>query len=53
VKLEAALPAWSFIHTHFGLGYRLAADSRQLATAGSHLVNTPQGGGAQTLPDPK
>src|ERR1700758_5780659 len=23
VKLEAALPGWSFIHTHFGLGYRL------------------------------
>jgi DNA-binding response OmpR family regulator len=29
VKLEAALPGWSFIHTHFGLGYRLAADPRQ------------------------
>ena len=28
VKLEAALPAWSFIHTHFGLGYRLAAESK-------------------------
>lgn len=53
VKLEAALPAWSFIHTHFGLGYRLAADHRQLATARSHLVNTSQGGGAQTLRDPK
>ncbi len=53
VKLEAALPAWSFIHTHFGLGYRLAADRRRLATAGSHLVNTPHGAGAQTLPDPK
>jgi DNA-binding response OmpR family regulator len=26
VKLEAALPGWSFIHTHFGFGYRLAAD---------------------------
>lgn len=23
VKLETALPGWSFIHTHFGLGYRL------------------------------
>ena len=23
VKLEAALPGWSFIHTHFGFGYRL------------------------------
>jgi DNA-binding response OmpR family regulator len=32
VKLEAALPGWSFIHTHFGLGYRLAAEQR-------HLVN--------------
>ena len=26
VKLEAALPEWSFIHTHFGFGYRLAAE---------------------------
>jgi DNA-binding response OmpR family regulator len=25
-KLEAALPAWSFIHTHFGFGYRLSAE---------------------------
>jgi DNA-binding response OmpR family regulator len=29
VKLDDALPAWSFIHTHFGLGYRLAAELRQ------------------------
>jgi DNA-binding response OmpR family regulator len=29
VKLEAALPAWCFIHTHFGLGYRLAAEPKQ------------------------
>ncbi len=28
VKLEAALPGWSFIHTHFGLGYRLAAERK-------------------------
>jgi DNA-binding response OmpR family regulator len=39
VKLEAALPGWSFIHTHFGLGYRLAAD-RQPTTGGSQLINT-------------
>jgi DNA-binding response OmpR family regulator len=26
VKLEDALPGWSFIHTHFGFGYRLAAE---------------------------
>ena len=24
VKLEAALPGWQFIHTHFGFGYRLS-----------------------------
>ena len=32
VKLEEALPGWTFIHTHFGFGYRLAADGR-------HMVN--------------
>jgi DNA-binding response OmpR family regulator len=26
VKLEAALPEWRFIHTHFGFGYRFAAE---------------------------
>jgi DNA-binding response OmpR family regulator len=26
VKLELALPGWRFIHTHFGFGYRLAAE---------------------------
>jgi DNA-binding response OmpR family regulator len=52
VKLEAALPGWSFIHTHFGLGYRLAADRRQLTTGGSQLVNTTPPAGAQTLPGP-
>ncbi len=26
VKLEAALPAWSFIHTHVGFGYRFAPE---------------------------
>jgi DNA-binding response OmpR family regulator len=30
VKLEGALPDWSFIHTHFGFGYRLAAERQQL-----------------------
>ena len=25
-KLALALPEWSFIHTHFGFGYRLAAE---------------------------
>ena len=26
VKLEAALPDWTCIHTHFGFGYRLAPE---------------------------
>jgi DNA-binding response OmpR family regulator len=29
VKLEQALPEWRFIHTHFGFGYRLAAERAQ------------------------
>jgi DNA-binding response OmpR family regulator len=29
VKLERALPAWCFIHTHFGFGYRLTAERKQ------------------------
>lgn len=29
VKLEQALPGWRFIHTHFGFGYRLAAERAQ------------------------
>ena len=49
VKLEAALPGWSFIHTHFGLGYRLAADPRQVVTPVSQLVNTRQASGPETL----
>jgi DNA-binding response OmpR family regulator len=51
VKLEAALPAWSFIHTHFGLGYRLAADPRQLITGRSQLINTMRQPDAETRPD--
>jgi DNA-binding response OmpR family regulator len=26
VKLERMMPEWRFIHTHFGLGYRLAPE---------------------------
>jgi DNA-binding response OmpR family regulator len=29
VKLEAALPGWSFIHTHSGFGYRLSPEVRR------------------------
>jgi DNA-binding response OmpR family regulator len=34
VKLESALPGWAFIHTHFGFGYRLAAERKQQANDG-------------------
>jgi DNA-binding response OmpR family regulator len=34
VKLDAALPTWCFIHTHFGLGYRLAAELKQARNGG-------------------
>jgi DNA-binding response OmpR family regulator len=27
VKLETALPAWAFIHTHVGFGYRFSPDA--------------------------
>ncbi|MBV9358208.1 MAG: response regulator transcription factor [Chloroflexi bacterium] len=37
VKLEEALPAWRFIHTHFGFGYRLAAER---ATGRSQVDHT-------------
>jgi DNA-binding winged helix-turn-helix (wHTH) protein len=26
-KLEKASPRWRYIHTHFGIGYRFAAES--------------------------
>ena len=51
VKLQAALPGWSFIHTHFGLGYRLAADPRQMITGSSQLLNTIRQPETETLPD--
>jgi DNA-binding response OmpR family regulator len=31
VKLDQALPSWSFIHTHFGFGYRLTAEQEHHA----------------------
>jgi DNA-binding response OmpR family regulator len=37
VKLEQALPGWRYIHTHFGLGYRLAAERE---AARSQVDNT-------------
>ena len=29
-KLEKASPDWRYIHTHFGIGYRFAAESLEV-----------------------
>ena len=34
VKLDLALPGWRFIHTHFGFGYRMAAEYKPSANGG-------------------
>jgi DNA-binding response OmpR family regulator len=41
VKLEDALPGWLFIHTHFGFGYRLAAEHRAAEQLAVHNSITP------------
>ncbi len=50
VKLETALPGWTFIHTHFGLGYRLAAERKYNANDGSQPGNTASAASAETWP---
>jgi DNA-binding response OmpR family regulator len=37
-KLKRASPSWSYVHTHFGVGYRLAAESRDSAVCGLPLA---------------
>jgi DNA-binding response OmpR family regulator len=46
VKLRAALPEWSCIHTHFGYGYRLAPERSR--DGFSQLDNTSAGDRANT-----
>lgn len=53
VKLEEALPAWQFIHTHFGFGYRLAAEHKDSKTSRSQLVNTVTAAPIETAGTPK
>jgi DNA-binding winged helix-turn-helix (wHTH) protein len=49
-KLRKASPEWSYIHTHFGVGYRFAperdggendAELPPAVDAGSHLLHIP------------
>jgi len=54
VKLAQALPDWNFIHTHFGFGYRLAAEqSHHTQTIGSQVNNTGPELSAETVGNSK
>jgi DNA-binding response OmpR family regulator len=39
-KLERASPGWRYIHTHFGIGYRFAAELADKKPADTGLANT-------------
>jgi DNA-binding response OmpR family regulator len=41
MKLNVALPEWSFIHTHFGLGYRLSAEARASGQVREPALSSP------------
>jgi DNA-binding response OmpR family regulator len=46
-KLEKASPRWRYIHTHFGIGYRFAAESLDLESAAERApASLPAGWGA-------
>jgi DNA-binding response OmpR family regulator len=45
-KLRTASPTWSYIHTHFGVGYRFAPESEELAMA-SGAAHAPASGAGQ------
>jgi DNA-binding response OmpR family regulator len=51
VKLEAALPGWRFIHTHFGIGYRLTPEPGGGTYGHSQLDNTGAAPAAHTGTD--
>ncbi len=40
-KLQQASPQWSYIHTHFGVGYRFAAEPSDAATPAAEPVPAP------------
>jgi DNA-binding response OmpR family regulator len=45
-KLEKASPEWRYIHTHFGIGYRFAAESASDGVAESPAAPASTGGSA-------
>src|SRR4030088_2348418 len=40
-KLEKASPSWHYIHTHFGIGYRFAAESLEVVDPGDAPSSLP------------
>lgn len=50
-KLERASPRWRYIHTHFGIGYRFAAEQTDHAHPdGNDLHDVPRGGDGRDAP---
>jgi DNA-binding response OmpR family regulator len=46
-KLERASPGWRYVHTHFGVGYRFAAEPRAPDAPPAELVAEPTRGSAR------
>jgi hypothetical protein len=47
-KLESVSPSWRYVHTHFGVGYRFAAEP---ADAGGGGGRGGRGGGSAEQPE--
>jgi DNA-binding winged helix-turn-helix (wHTH) protein len=53
-KLEKASPEWRYIHTHFGIGYRFAAEPTDgLPAEGGEVSAAPLGGEDQIARRPE
>jgi DNA-binding winged helix-turn-helix (wHTH) protein len=46
-KLEKASPKWHYIHTHFGIGYRFAAEATAAARVGEEELAVLDVGGGE------
>jgi len=52
-KLERVSPEWRYIHTHFGIGYRFAAESADAAAAAEAAVAEPVAGRTEPITPPE
>jgi DNA-binding response OmpR family regulator len=51
-KLAQAAPDWTYIHTHFGIGYRFAAIALDEITADEEIIAKPTTSSAMVEPGP-